>query len=63
MLVQLFATESGSALEALARRLGLEATRHELVLAYAAEADVAAGSRLSRVAAVVHRLARGVRLM
>jgi hypothetical protein len=63
LLVQLFATESGSALEALAKRVGLEATRHELVLGYAAEADVAEGARLSSVAATTNRLARGIRLM
>ena len=63
LLVQLFATETGSPLEALAKRVGLEATRQELVLAHAAETDVAVGSRLSSVAALTNRLARNVRLM
>jgi hypothetical protein len=63
LLVQLFATETGSTLEALAKRVGLEATRHALVLAYAAESDAASGSRLSSVAAITNRLARSVRLM
>jgi hypothetical protein len=63
VLVQLFAMESGSALEAIARRVGLEATRRDVVLAYAAEAEVGSGSRLSSVASLTHRLARHVRLM
>ena len=63
LLVQLFAMESGSVLEALAKHVGLEATRHDLVLAHAAEADIAVGSRLSSIAAIIHRLGRGPRLM
>jgi hypothetical protein len=63
LLVQLFATETGSMLESLAQRLGLISTRHELVLAYAAQTGAAPGTRLESVAAIVHRLARGLRLM
>ena len=63
LLVQLFATETGSELEALAKQLGLEATRYDLVAAYAAAVDVASGSRLSRLAAITNRLSRRVRLM
>lgn len=63
LLAQLFATETGSALEALAQRLGLTSTRHALVLAYAAQTGAASGTRLASVAAIVHRLARGLRLM
>ena len=63
LLVQMFATEAGSRLETLAKDVGLEASRAALVLAYAAAADVGAGMRLARVAAVVHRLSRGIRLM
>jgi hypothetical protein len=63
LLVQLFASETGSRLEALAKDVGLEATRHALVAAYAVVADARPGARLASVAAVVHRLARGVRLM
>lgn len=63
LVVQLFATETGSCLEALAKSVGLEATRQALVLAYAAETGAAAGARLSSVAAIINRLARGIRLM
>jgi hypothetical protein len=63
LLVQLFATETGSALEALAQRLGLDPTRHDLVLAYAAHTGAAPGTCLGNVAAIIHRLARGLRLM
>ena len=63
LLVQLFATETGSLLEALAKQVGLEATRHELVVAYAAETGCSPGSRLAGVAAITQRLARGIRLM
>jgi len=63
LLAQLFATETGSMLEALAQRLGLRATRHELVVACAAQTGAVPGTRLARVAAIVHRLARGLRLM
>lgn len=63
LLVQLFASEAGSTLEALAQRLGLGSTRYELVQAYAAHAGAAPGTRLASVAALVHRLASGLRLM
>jgi hypothetical protein len=63
LLVRLFATETGSLLEALAKRVGLEATRHELVVAYAAETGCSPGARLAGVAAIAQRLARGIRLM
>jgi hypothetical protein len=62
-LVQLLATETGSVLEALAQRLGFFATRGDLVLACAAQTDAAPGLRLASAAALVHRLARGLRLM
>lgn len=63
LLAQLFATETGSLLEALAQRLGLTSTRRDLVLAYAAQAGAAPGTHLASVAAIVHRLAPGLRLM
>lgn len=63
LLVQLLATEAGSLLDALAKDVGLEATRSALVDAYAVVAGVAPGARLASVAALVNRLARGIRLM
>jgi hypothetical protein len=63
VLVVLFAASGGLALEAIAARVGLDASRAELVDAYAELADVAPGARLAAVAALAHRLERGIRLM
>jgi hypothetical protein len=63
VLVVLLAVSGGAVLEGIAARLGLDATRGALVAAHADLAGVAAGSRLSALAALVHRLEGGVRLM
>jgi hypothetical protein len=63
MLVVLLAMSGGAALENVSKRAGLDGTRQELVLAYAAEAKVEPGERLASLGAVVHRLERGLRLM
>jgi hypothetical protein len=63
VLVVLLAVSGGAVLEGLATRLGLDATRGELVVAHAALADLAPGERLSALATLVHRLERGIRLM
>jgi hypothetical protein len=63
VLVVLLAVSGGTVLEGLATRVGLDATRRELVIAHADLADFAAGERLSALAALVHRLERGIRLM
>jgi len=63
VLVVLLAVSGGAVLEGLAIRLGLDATRRELVVTHADLADLAAGERLSALAALVHRLERGIRLM
>jgi len=63
VLVVLLATSSGAVLEDLAVRAGIDATRGELVVAHADLAGIAAGERLSTLAALVHRLERGIRLM
>lgn len=63
VLVVLLAASGGLALEALATKAGLDATRAELVDAHAAIEHVAPASRLSTLAALVHRLERGIRLM
>lgn len=63
MLVVLLAASGGPVLEALAARVGLDAARSELAEAHAAVARVDPGARLAALAALLHRLERGVRLM
>jgi DNA-directed RNA polymerase subunit RPC12/RpoP len=63
VLVVLFAVSGGAVLEGLAMRLGVDATRRELVIAHAEVAGLPPGERLSTLAALVHRLERGIRLM
>jgi len=62
-LVVLLATSGGVRLEGLAKTLGLDTTRRELVDAHAVVAKSSVGRRLAEVAALVHRLERGIRLM
>jgi hypothetical protein len=50
-------------LEAIAQQVGLGAERSTLVEVHAAMAGASAGTRLSRLGALVDRLERGVRLM
>jgi hypothetical protein len=63
VLVVLLAVSGGAVLEGLAMRLGVDATRRELTVAHAELAGLAAGEQLATVAALVHRLERGIRLM
>jgi hypothetical protein len=63
VLVLLLAVSGGAVLEGLAMRVGVNATRREFVVAYADLAGLAAGEQLSALAALVHRLERGIRLM
>ncbi len=63
MLVVLLAASGGVALEALASRTGLDASRAELTAAHADAARITPGARLCALAELVHRLERGVRLM
>lgn len=63
VMVVLLAASGGLALEAIAARVGLDATRAELVDVHAELACVAPGARLAAVAALAHRLERGIRLM
>lgn len=63
VLVVLLATSGAGVLEAIAMRVGLEATRADLVEAHAVVAGVARGTRLAAIASLVDRLERGVRLM
>jgi hypothetical protein len=62
-LVLLLATSGGALLEEIAKRVGLESTRSELVAIHAEMTAVPAGRRLADLAALVHRLERGIRLM
>jgi hypothetical protein len=62
-LVVLLATSGGVLLEAIAKRVGLDATRSELVDVHARLTEAPPGRRLADLAAVVHRLERGIRLM
>jgi hypothetical protein len=63
MLVVLMAASGGAVLERIAARHGLDATRGELVATHAEVASVVAAERHAALAALVHRLERGVRLM
>jgi len=62
-LVQALATSGSAILTTLAQKLGLDGTRGDLVVGYAAAVHVGAGERLASPAALVHRLCPGVRLM
>jgi hypothetical protein len=62
-LVVLLATGGGALLEAIAMRVGLLATRSELVDVHASMAEAPRGRRLADLAVLVHRLERGIRLM
>jgi hypothetical protein len=61
--VQVLAQSANEALVAVATAVGLDATREQLVLAYAAAFGIPAGERLAALAALLHRLAPRVRLM
>jgi hypothetical protein len=63
VLVVLLAASGAQALESVAAKVGLAASRAELVQGYAEQIDVPRGARLAAVAAVTHQLERGIRLM
>ena len=63
LLVQWLATMSDAMLDAIAIALGLDATRTDLVAAYAVRFAVPAGRRLAAVAGHIHRIEPGLRLM
>jgi hypothetical protein len=63
VLVVLLAMSGGAALENVSKRVGLDGTRREVVVAYAAEAKTKPGERLASLGALAHRLERGIRLM
>lgn len=63
VLVVLLAASGGQALESVAAKVGLDASRAEFVHGYAEQTEVPCGARLAAVAEVTHRLERGIRLM
>jgi hypothetical protein len=63
VVVTLLAASNKDALEAVARDVGLDATRGELVAAHAQHTSAPPGERLAPLAAVTHMLERGIRLM
>jgi hypothetical protein len=62
-LVVLLATTGGVLLEDIGKTVGLGATRSALVAVYAVAAASPSGQKLAAVAALVHRIERGIRLM
>ena len=63
LLVQVLASSGSPALDAIVCAAGQEATRHELVLAYASRSGSSLPIRLLDLPAFVHRLVPGIRLM
>lgn len=63
VVVTLLATSNKEALEAIARDVGLDATRAELVVAHTRRTSAQPGARLAPLAATTHMLERGIRLM
>ena len=63
VLVAVLAITAGVVLEQIAQRVGLLGTRDELVEAYVAVTAPPASEHLSSLAALVHRIERGIRLM
>lgn len=63
LLVALLTTAADALWTSLATAVGLDATRRELIARYADVLRPAPGARLADLAAVIHRLAPGVRLM
>ena len=62
-LVQILATSGSAVLAAIASAVGLAATRAELIINHGAATNAAHGWKLATLAALVHRLMPGVRLM
>jgi len=62
-LVALLAGNFGTWLEHIAKTAGLDSTRFELVETYGNFVKPPSGQSLSQIAALIHRLERGIRLM
>jgi hypothetical protein len=63
VLCTLLAMSGGAPLAQVAMHVGLDGTRGQLVDAFQRLVGAAAGERLSPLAALLHRLERGIRLM
>jgi predicted Zn-ribbon and HTH transcriptional regulator len=63
VVVTLLAASNVTTLEPIARAVGLEATRAELVATHAKQTKAVPGRRLAPLAATTHMLERGIRLM
>lgn len=63
VVVTLLALSNKAELEAIARSVGLDATRRQLVAAHAVHMKTKSGARLWPLAATAHMLERGIRLM
>lgn len=63
VLVAVLATSVGGVLEEVAKCVGLSGTRGELVEAYVGMTVPPVSQQLSSLAALIHRLERGLRLM
>jgi hypothetical protein len=62
-LIQILATSGRAALDVIAGAIGLRPTRGELVLAHASATATPRGQKVSSLAALVHRMVPGVRLL
>lgn len=62
-LVQILATSSSAVLESVVHAIGIDASRGELSAAYSEALGSASGARFADLAAIVHRLEPGVRLV
>jgi hypothetical protein len=62
-LLVLLSTTGTAVVRAVAAKLDLDATRQDLIAAYVAALQPAAGARLASIGALVDRLERGIRLM
>lgn len=63
VLVALMSMSGGVVLGEVAKQVGLDGARRDLVVAYAAAAGTETGERLASLGALVDRLERGIRLM
>jgi hypothetical protein len=62
-LIVALASSGGAALTAVVHAVGLDATREELVVAYAAAMHIPEPGRVAALAALAHRLTPGLRVM
>jgi hypothetical protein len=63
ILIQLLATSGQRLIEAVAQEAGIRASREKLLSAYVGKIRPRLGSQVGELAALIHRLGRGPRLM